>query len=496
MNDFSSVLIYIGGGLIFISAFVLIIPYIKKWLIKQKIKKHTKKTNEAQEQKEEGEPLDCKEPNGVKINICNNSALTPEDEELRNVLFEKHIKHYMPEGSSLHDGKIPIPFEAIVFLTKSHAPIVNEDGEIIVTLNKSDEWLVVEEKEKASFLKSKQRKSESVDLLSEITKPSSDEVIIDKTTEKSSEKEQLSKNQEKKEDNTALVEKTARPAIDDGFLTVSIPQKKESFIKEVPGDTVDDVMNQALEDIEGEGFAGEIDIIPFEEDDEAEDDLFKDDDIEESNSSNEEYDYKNLPAVEMEAIVNNKLPDSKAEAEAIYAKEFIETSLALVDNTSIIGSTMDLDDALDAMDDNQEKCQEVFIRNLFAINGVGITTPDKIVMISRLAIAKAASVTLTQINGVQIAIYKHLISKQGMKDTLNMIRFITSNPEFVISDPNRPFEFLAFEREDGEVCKDNVIKISSVFIEEIFGNLGSIIMKYPPKTVKVTSVEAEKFCEN
>lgn len=519
MNNLSSILIYVGLGLVFLSALVFIVPYIQNF-IKSKRKDTSSLNNteindsdpvEKKQIMEIDSSLDCEEPNGVKINICADSALTEEDEKLRNILFEKHIKNYNPNASLLHDGKIPIPFESIVFLTKNHSPIVNEDGQIIITLNKSDSGLVVEEKEKATFEKTKKEETIKEDVLNEISKPSSEELIVDNT--KVDKKEKIKENAALAEEENQEARKKAPPppASDDGFLTTFKKTNESSFIKKVDGDSMNDLMAQTMEDIGDSVDDSEFDIDPYEEDDN--EDMFSDEDLnleeetegdQENNTESkvkdleeeEEFDYSNSTAVEIEADQDLKLPSSKSEAIAMYEAEFVETSLSLVDKNCIIGSTVDLDDALDAMDDNLENCQEVFVRNLFAINGVGITTPDKIIMLPRFAIAKAASITLTQMSGVQTAIYKHLKSKNSMKDTLNMIRFIISNPEFTISDPSSPFEFLAFEQENGEYCKDNVIRISSVFIEEIFGSLGSVIMKYPPKVIKVTSTKAEKFCEH
>jgi len=487
MNIISSLLIYIGVGLISISILVLFWPKVKN--IFKKIKKIKKKASIVKSSNKELLNLDCEEPNGVKINICSDSALTKEDEVLRQKLFEKHIKHYNPEGNPLFDGKIPIPFEALVFLTKNHAPIVNEDGEIIVSLNKTDLGLVVSNKKDVENIPISKIKEEDEGFFDDIQEPSSDIDIINKVEDKirleveeEIKKEGKVKKNTEKEELKEVDKEKLKSTVNDGFLTGNPPEKEEeSFLKEVKEEALDDILKQALE--ESNELDIETDYIPDEEEDD--DDLFGD----------EEFDSNDIEEVEVKMDISFKLPSSQKEAQLMFDKEFIISSLGLLGNGCIIGSTVDLDDAMDYLDDNTEKCQEVFVKNLFAINGVGVTNPDKIVIFSKYSIAKALSLTFTQLEGVSAAIFKHLISTKGIKDILNMLRFITSNPEFIISNPNKPFDFLVFETEDLDVCKDSVIQISATFIEEIFGSLGSVVMKYPPRVVKVVNKEAKVFCK-
>lgn len=498
MNDFSTLLIYVGGVLISLSilvlAFIIILPKIKTKL-------STKKKVSLDSMKNEKD-LDCEEPNGVKINICNDNDLTPEDEELRSILFEKHIRHYSNIPSERHDGKIPIPFESIVFLTKAHKPIVNEDGEIIVTLNKRDSTLVIEEKGKEQTLPKEVALAET-DILEDISDNPSDENEVIISTEKIEKMENVSENIVEKKESENEEEKSE--ILNDGFLTSVKPKQKEvSFIESSNPEDIEKVVQEALKEFGDDDFDLNVDLniaSDFYEnnEEETEDDLFSDEDNEEGKvdvSDEEEFEYIEEESIEIKTKEDKGLPKDKAEAMKLYEKTFFEESLSILNNNCKIGSTIDLDEALDAVDENTDQCQEVLIRNMFALNEIVTTTPDKIFLMSRYAIAKSASLTFSQLKGIQTLIFNHLISKKGMKDSLNMVRFITSNPEFIISNPNRPFEFLTIQGENGELCKDNFIKLSPVFIEEIFGDLGSILIKYPPKQTKISTATTDKFCEH
>lgn len=483
----SFISILIGSFVIFVGLFGL--------FIFPNIRLKSRKKEYGAEKKIDG--IQCAEPNGNKINICVDGEITEEDEKLRKLLFEKHLKYYSEEGSPEYDGKIPIPFESLIFLTKEFSPIVNEDGEIIVRVDGSGDTLIVHEnKDFAPGLKTDDSTKFFNELIEnhsdiqekKITKNKNveDKNVEDKNmeSENTEDKSVEEKNVEEKriegensEDKNIENERTE----DDGFLTTSVRTNNkpsvsnslnEKYLKILNDEEDDDSLFDEIEEDDDSLFDG------IDEDD---DSLF--DEIDDDINFNKKND----------SIFSAKGRD---EAEEFYSSFFITESLPLCDKSIIIGSTVDLDEVIEIFANNEQKIQEVFIKNLFAINGIGITVPDKILLVPKYSIIKAISTSITQIEGIKKAIEKHLKSTKGLKDLLYIIKFITSNPEFMISDQYKPFEFVSIEKSLNKYCKDNVLKLSHFFIEEIFPEESGIILKYPPYVVKITEKEAKNFCEH
>ncbi len=407
-------------------------------------------------------------------------------------MFEKHLKHYSNEGQPEFDGKIPIPFESLIFLTKDYSPIVNENGEIIIRLNSSKESLVISEKNDENEEKDifDELRTNHLDTEEEIVENKSISEKLNKNNNIENENAKFEKEDKKpreKEDNESKI------AIDkqienDGFLT----SKDES--KESDEDTMKNMNKYYLDILNDENEADENFLDDMEEEVNFDDIEEDDDDLNDDFDDIEEDDDDLNISIKKE---NKEFELSgRDEAEAFFASFFHLESLPLCDQSTIVGSTVDLDEVIDMFNDNEEKVQDVFIKNLFAIDGIGTTTPDKIFLISKYSIIKAISISVTQLDGVKIAIENHLKSKKGMRDLLNILKFITANPEFMISDQYKPFEFVSIEKNENKYCKDNVIKLSHYFIEEIFPKESGIILKYPPNIIKISNKEATAFCEH
>jgi len=501
----SSILLSFGLLILVISGIALL--FLNKKEKQENLNKKEKPLKEVIEKQSKIKNIveDCEEPNGNKINICTeNEFLTEADEKLREELFYKHLQHYSPEGQEKYDGKIPIPFESLIFLTKSYAPIVNEDGEIIVRINNLDSALVLSDK-KDNFIakeeKNYDQEEKDEDIFNALKEPSSNinEKVIKSDVKEDSVKDintdnlkesvkkekdknfpEISKENENKDVKNENSTKEIKN-IDDGFLTSENEEYKD-----------DENLEANLEE-------NYLKILNEESDDDFdfEDESNDDDVFENFESDDDDFDFENEEITINEKEQNKNIDiNGKDEAEEFYATFFIEESKPICMQDVIVGNTVDLDDAIDAIDNNENQIQETIIKNMFAFNYVGTTMPDKTFIFPKYGLVKAIATSLTQINAVRIKIEKHLKGPKGIKDLLNCIRFITSNPEFMISDPNKPFEFISFEKENGNVCKDNVIKLSYVFIEEVYPIESDIILKYPPKVVKITNKEAKEYCNS
>ena len=84
-----------------------------------------------------GELEDCEEPLGFPLNICFDGELTEEEIMLRKKLAKQLAEQ---KHNFIEDGKekMVIPLEATLFLTKGLNPLVNENGEIIIQIDKKE----------------------------------------------------------------------------------------------------------------------------------------------------------------------------------------------------------------------------------------------------------------------------------------------------------------------------------------------------------------------
>lgn len=149
------------SGLFFISYVLLVIYFILRFFqneynlsatlvqVKKDLKKVfrcciNKKKVEAVVGKEKTEELssnlekldeDCKEPFGLPLDICMDGDFTKEEllikEKILNILNQKNL--VVKDGGK---NKKVVPMECLVFLTKNMNPLVTEDGDITVKINR------------------------------------------------------------------------------------------------------------------------------------------------------------------------------------------------------------------------------------------------------------------------------------------------------------------------------------------------------------------------
>lgn len=84
---------------------------------------------------------DCKRPEGFPIDLTLNDSLTAEEKTIREKVYKKiktEPSFYKENGQK----KMIVPLEAILFLNKDLNPLVNESGEIIISVKENE---VIEE---------------------------------------------------------------------------------------------------------------------------------------------------------------------------------------------------------------------------------------------------------------------------------------------------------------------------------------------------------------
>lgn len=114
-----------------------------KEIVKEDLIKNKQELKEKEELKKNDltklDTTNCKQPEGFPINLCLSGALNKEEVMVREKIFKK-IK---TEPAFYHEGgqkKMILPLEALIFLNKGLNPLVNEQGEIILSI-KEDQFL-------------------------------------------------------------------------------------------------------------------------------------------------------------------------------------------------------------------------------------------------------------------------------------------------------------------------------------------------------------------
>lgn len=89
---------------------------------------------------------DCKEPFGLPLDVCMDGELTKEEllvkEKVLNILNQKNL--VVKDGGK--DKKV-VPMESLIFLTKNMNPLVTEDGDITIKINRVNAGIPIETEE-------------------------------------------------------------------------------------------------------------------------------------------------------------------------------------------------------------------------------------------------------------------------------------------------------------------------------------------------------------
>jgi len=154
---------------------------------------------------EEKQEEDCDKAGGLILNICESKDYTEEEQLLRKRILEKLRKNptYFEEDGI---NKLIVPLEVMVFLNNDLNPIVSENGEIVLTLNTTENKdFIIKDKSKADTIKN-EVEEEYIDEIEDNTK------TVEKTKIKEVKKEEIKKEEIKKEE---IIEDIGDDLIDD-----------------------------------------------------------------------------------------------------------------------------------------------------------------------------------------------------------------------------------------------------------------------------------------
>jgi len=452
-------LIYAGMALIFIAASGYLFIYLQERKV-------------LNEEKNENNEFSCEEPKGKKINVCtDNEKLTDFDKELREDLFSEYVLKLNEDGlDGYMEGQIIVPFESTIFLTKEYSPIVNENGEIIISIQKKDGHLIldepgeVEEKEEDVLLEDLEKSYIDEEEISLKTiKENNDEEVKDDNLNETIVKNYKNENTEEVKEDSIVV--------DDGFLTSSKPEEEVN----------EDILNKNFMDILNEEADDDFDQIA-DSIDEENDDIFGDID--------EDYDEDVDNFVEKKDFDRKKV-DSRSDAEELYATIFDQESLPVISQDAIIGSTVDLDDAIDFIKDNKDSIHDIIVKNIFALDGALTTKNDKRFLLEKRMVAKAVAVSLSQNSSIQKLVEKHLSSNKGTRDLEDCVSFISSNDKYIV-DVGSKYIFSPYGvKKENDMCKIFAMQVSYDFIEDFFPDYSDVIIKFPPYNIEITEINSQ-----
>lgn len=378
-----------------------------------------------------------------------NSDLTSDDIELRNTLFEKHIKHYKVYEGPNGEVKANIPFQAVIFLTRRYNPLVNEYGEIVVSVKaEKDKLLLKTMGEENNFLSQNQ-------LYNEDENEQTIKIEDIKTKRVSDQKTAIEIEEQIKQESLSSSSFLGDFSIEDENLDFS----------------EDDIL-KAMSDVGvSEDFYSDIGI--------------SEDDVSENPfgnfSEDVEDEEKNIKVEDVEDLENNHNM-------FFISKDFIN-------DDSIINNKVDFMDAYDMIDDNIEKIQTILVNNLFVENQVAFLE-DKNVFIPLRTFAKAAAMALSSSTKNQIIIEKELKNHKNISTVEDLFSFLFSNKEYIIyKQAGKPFQQLSIQNEKNEICKSQGVKLQYTFIKKYLPDEYSKLMSSPMKTIIVSDKQAEKFCQ-
>lgn len=365
-----------------------------------------------------------------------NDELTSDDIELRNTLFEKHIKHYKVYEGPNGEMKANIPFQAVIFLTRKYNPLVNEYGEIVVSVKAEKDKLLLKSVEdyENNFIQ-----NNVFNYSEENENPDIPKILKQETLKES---EDILK---KEETSSFLGDFSEDDFSEDDLLKALSEEINEDL--ELPFSIEEDNENYN----------------PFSVDEKEED-------------------------ISVVKIVEDIEDDNTQNNMFFISKDFIS-------DDSIINNKVDFMDVYDMIDNNIEKIQNVLINNIFVENQVAFFD-DKSVFIPLKTFAKSAALGLSSITRHQIIIEKELKNHKNLSIVEDLYSFLLSNKEFVIfKQENKPFQQMSIQNEKGEICKTQGVRLYHSFIKKYLPDEYSKLMLNPMKTIKISDKPAEKFCQ-
>jgi len=202
-------------------------------------------------QREEDENEDCEKAGGLILNICDNNDYTEEEKILRAKILDKLKKNptYFQEDGI---NKLIVPLEIMVFLNNDLNPLVSENGEIILSIEQTQNksYIIKDKETNKEIFKSEEEQAEAIKELQSLAKehgvPLSE--LKDTIKEKLNEKTEENKKSVESQNEKTIKEESEKTKREEEKKEITKQKNEET--EKIIEDIGDDLIDEDLSDIE------------------------------------------------------------------------------------------------------------------------------------------------------------------------------------------------------------------------------------------------------